>query len=739
MATTISQRITLDGGDDIKKQLEAIGVAGEKSFKQIQDAAQKSQIDPARFQQTKQAVDALATTGSQLANQFLKLAQAASAFGTQGAQATAQVTTGLNQTNAAAQGAGTSLLSAATAFKLAAAAIVVGIGAVIKGLTTGTGETAKEIDDQAGKLKISVAQWLELRKAIVAVDGSNDDFVKSAGTAVKIIGDAQKELLQLSKTYTVASDAGDGTTKTVTVTTGSMSSLTAATAKTITELRNFGVSAKALQSASPLAALRELATIIDRMPEGADKAAAGVKYLGNSWRDTIKVLSDAKKAVVEIDPLKASRELSADQVKAAKEATDAWKELGTAIRATKDQIGALFSEGSKAKADWLTSLVDQSRELFKQWVGLSAQGKELFIRGLGDSAAETAFKVLVAVSQQLAGIWTDVLVPAGEQLTAIVDEVAGNFAGISKSQVVAFFITIAVAVLALTIALKGIGIVLTPVTALISLFATFGPIMIPLVALVVLFWDQIKEGAASAAALVPNSLRQIQQAFGLLFKGDFAGFWEAFSTAAVAAFQTITKAAMDTPWIKNLVDGFKTIGEQIPGTLQLIGQSLISLGRAATGVANIFNKLFGTELTGTDVAAIIIIGQLTGGLQALAAIAVIANAGLSILVSTVALLGPAVGAAVAVAAGALGISVGLLTLIIGGVIGLLALLIVYWPQIKQAGIDAGNGIAAKWQELKALFNDWVTTPVANAWQWIVGRLGRHCVRGSAPRLRRASN
>ncbi len=317
-------------------------------------------------------------------------------------------------------------------------------------------------------------------------------------------------------------------------------------------------------------------------------------------------------------------------------------------------------------------------------------------------------------------------------LTAIVDEVAGNFAGISKSQVVAFFITIAVAVLALTVALKGIGIVLTPVTALISLFATFGPIMIPLVALVVLFWDQIKEGAASAAALVPNSLRQIQQAFGLLFKGDFAGFWEAFSTAAVAAFQTITKAAMDTPWIKNLVDGFKTIGEQIPGTLQLIGQSLISLGRAATGVANIFNKLFGTELTGTDVAAIIIIGQLTGGFQALAAIAVIANAGLSILASTVALLGPAVGAAVAGAAAALGISVGLLTLIIGGVIGLLALLIVDWPQIKQAGIDAGNGIAAKWQELKALFNDWVTTPVANAWQWIKD-IWNGIMRGSAPR------
>jgi hypothetical protein len=37
---TISQRITIEGGDDVKKQLEDIGKAGEKSVKQIQDAAQ---------------------------------------------------------------------------------------------------------------------------------------------------------------------------------------------------------------------------------------------------------------------------------------------------------------------------------------------------------------------------------------------------------------------------------------------------------------------------------------------------------------------------------------------------------------------------------------------------------------------------------------------------------------------------------------------------------------------------
>jgi hypothetical protein len=53
------------------------------------------------------------------------------------------------------------------------------------------------------------------------------------------------------------------------------------------------------------------------------------------------------------------------------------------------------------------------------------------------------------------------------------------------------------------------------------------------------------------------------------------------------------------------------------------------------------------------------------------------------------------------------------------IIAALVLLYSYWPQIKQAAIDAADAIAAKWQELKALFDAWVTTPVGNAWQWIV--------------------
>ena len=156
------------------------------------------------------------------------------------------------------------------------------------------------------------------------------------------------------------------------------------------------------------------------------------------------------------------------------------------------------------------------------------------------------------------------------------------------------FITIAVARFPrlTTVALKGIGIVLTPFTALISLFATFGPIMIPLVALVVLFWEDQRRrrfGGGVGAEFAAGNPAGI----GLLFKGDFAGFWEAFSTAAVAAFQTIARPRWIRLGLKPWLTASKLRRADF-GTLQLIGQAYFA-GRAATGVANIFNKLFGTD------------------------------------------------------------------------------------------------------------------------------------------------
>lgn len=71
---TISQRISIEGGDDIRKQLEALAKAAAAAFAQIQGAVEKIEVDP----KTEQAFADLAAAGSKLAEQFGGLAKVAS-------------------------------------------------------------------------------------------------------------------------------------------------------------------------------------------------------------------------------------------------------------------------------------------------------------------------------------------------------------------------------------------------------------------------------------------------------------------------------------------------------------------------------------------------------------------------------------------------------------------------------------------------------------------------------------
>jgi len=350
----------------------------------------------------------------------------------------------------------------------------------------------------------------------------------------------------------------------------------------------------------------------------------------------------------------------------------------------------LFLDSALKRAEWMTKLVDGSRELFRTWAGLADQKRKTFLEGLGESPTELLFKTMIAVGRQLSGIWRDVLVPAGQRLVKIIGEISSSFGGVSKSEVAAFFITAAVAAAALAVALKLIGFALTPVSLLISLFTGFGPLLIALGALVFLFWDQFSAAASAALALVPKELQQMKEAFQLLFKGDFAGFWNKFSTAATSAFKRIKQELVNieglfgdffrlitgegkiqTPWLQKLIDGFKQIATDGPGAIRLVANALIFLGDVATGVANTINSIFGTKLTGTDIALIVVLGQLSGAFSFLGiAVGIVSG----ILVALAALIGGPFTIAI-VAGGAL-----------------LATFIAYWPEIKAAVESASAAI-----------------------------------------------
>jgi hypothetical protein len=638
MAGTISTRITLDGQDEVRRAFEQLAAAINR-----------------------------------LSPQFKQLTTDTQAFGTAGVKATEQVVTGLNQTAAAADKAGTSLLSAATKFGIAAAGIAVAINAVVRSLTSGAGETAQEISRQADKLTLTIPQWLKYRAAIEAAGGSAEGFIRSTAP---LLGVLNKLSLETSgKTMQTFADGAS-------VTIFQMTKISEETKKLTDELAKFGISLQEIQKGDSAAIMEKLATAIAKMPDGAAKAAAGVRFFGQDWKNTIATLTagislmnDSRGALGQMRI--ATRQLSAEQVKDAKDAADQWDDLGKAIRALKDQIGALFSGSSFDRAKWLTDMVDDARILLTTFLKLNQAGRADFLANLKDSAGATVFKVLVATGQQLAGVW-NVLVSAGGKLFGVLDGIAGIFEGITGSQVAAFFITAAIAAASFALALKGLSLLLTPLTLLLSLFSGFGPVLLIAGAAALLFWDQIVGGAQKAAALIPAELEQIKAAFGKLFSGDFVGFWNDFSNAATTAFRKIEQGPDDN-WVKTLIGFLK----QIPGTIELIVKAFIGLGEAAQGVANIINQVFGTKLTGLDIAAIAIIGTMTG------AFVTLANA-------------------VAIAAGAFGI----LVAVFSGPVA---------AAIVAAGVIVFE-LVRKWDDLKAHALDCFTN-IGNGINWLVGKIG----------------
>jgi hypothetical protein len=645
MAGTISQRISLEGSDDIRKKLEELGKAGEKAFKQIQEAAAKPITDPAQVDKTRQAIDQLVASVQKLAPQFQQVNAETTKLGQTGPEAFSKTSQEANNLGVRI-GVVAGVMSALTSTLLStlnALRNALSPGDLLKGTT----ETGKAISDQAEKLGTTIPEWMKLSKAMTDAGVSQEDFIKGASGLAQKIAAANGGLAELLP--------------------GQFQS----TAKGAAEV------------------MRELAEQIKRLGNSAQAAKDGTAAFGKNWKEIVNALTGGKAAAAAADDIfdklaKVDRALSPEQAEKAARLAKGWEVLGQAIRAAKDQMGSVFLDSALLRAEWLTKLVDASRELFRIWQQLAEAKKAAFLEGLGDSPAEQVFKTLIALGQQLSGLW-NVLVSAGEKLAGMLGEISGNFEGVSKSQVAAFFITAATAALALTLALKGLGLLLTPLSLLLSLFSPFGAVLLAAGAAAMLFWDQISEGATKAAQLIPAELAQIGEAIKKLFAGDFSGFWDQFSAAAVSAFEKISQAAQETPWVKSLLEGINQIASEAPGAIQSVIAVISALGTAAETVANVINKIFGTELNATGVVLITILASVTGGLVALAAIAGTAAAAVSVLAT-------AIGAIGAVVAVILGIPAAIGAVVVAIAALAAALLVINWDSITQAGVAAWEAI-----------------------------------------------
>lgn len=731
----IRQRISLEGSEQVKKDLEALGKAGAKAFTDIQTAAEKTTFDQQKIRSTKQAVDALVQSGTQLANKFLELARVSAQFGSEGTRAAQSVTTELNRTNEAAQNAGRgiaaasaqtreagesstrSLISAANAWRIAAAGIVVSMGAAARSLAKGAVEAGTALSDQAEKLGVTTEQFLRLKAAMEGTGVSVGDFTKASQNLQKWVDAAQGGIQRFGNATQQSYQTLNGAVVTVTRFNDALRDTSGPASQAATYLRQLGITTRDIITEDRLALLNKAALALSKMTDQAQAARIGTALFGRDWKNIVETILDSQNAVSA-----STQGLTADQIDKAKAISDAWGKVTSGFRALKNMIGALFFDAELARAQWLDTLITKTRELLAQWLKLADAGKKAFLQGLGDSPAENLFKTLIAAGNQLAALWNDVLVPAGRSVVDLIAGLAGGLEDVSGSQIAGFFIAATIALIGFGIALKGIALLFAPITLLLSLFSGFGPVLIALGVLAAIFWDKLKAGAQAVLAAMPQAVERFKQAFAALFSGDYSTFWERFKQAALFAFSEITQEfskmegvigdvfrlisgqQVQTPWVQAILDGIQRIAAALPGALEVIVMTFAGLERAANAAARTINTLFGTQVTGDEVAIAVAALYLTNVLGGLAQVAQIVASAFVVLGVTFSILATIFGGWVALA---------ILAVVAG-----LGYLILAFGSLDEAAKAADAAISQAINDAGQAIRDFVLTPIEGAFQWI---------------------
>lgn len=642
MTVTLSNRISLEGGDDIRRQLDSIAESAEQLFNGIKALSDSfGKIDASGLDRTR--------------DQIKQTSDSASAAGSE------------------VQGFGSGLLSFAAGAAAGIAALAVAATGIVSGIAASAAESAAALSETASKLGLSVDAYQRLKSAADDADISVDQLNKILGnidkaatqaagsldrvlptdTAGRFVA-AGSSLQQIAGNLGVAQQSTDAFGRTVgssidliqkfgdtTVrifngvsqatfdAAKSSNSLKQGAAGAAQALAELGISAATLSKLSPQDRLELIATQLNKIPDSAGKAALAARLFGDEWRKALEFISGLPAALTDTE--ESVRRLSDGEVKAGKALSDALKNLSSAFDALKNRIGDLLAPGKTTTVNWLTSLVDGANQLLKSFIAaddakkqLLEQGKfdlfsdldldkfQQFVSQAGNSGLAQAIGLIRDVSRDLVTIWTGAIVPAGQLVIAAFQGVADVINSSFGSDISGRFIAVVVVLGLVTGAFRVLGSVISPILTLIgfvgSSIGSLGALLLGAGLAARTFWTEFRAGGTAAVGAVRSESVGFADAFTQLMRGNLAGAWTLFKNAALDAFGTIKTALSD-------IFGGGQSGALFGGILQAI--SAISL--AAAGLAVIFNAIFGTNIDSQGLLLIAILAQVTGALGALGA------------------------------------------------------------------------------------------------------------------------
>jgi hypothetical protein len=570
MAKTIVQRIGLDGGQQVKKELNDIGKTGADAFKKIQDAAaanDKLGRFSGVFDSIKAKAAEVGTAAQKLGQDFTNL--------------------GENITNSATK---VGLLVTAVS------GAVIGFGALVASSARANdtladqakavGATARELHNLRGAAQIAGVEEGELQQALNKVAKAADESVKSDIELANKKKNLNRELTLGRITFAEYNKQLLDNQFQATLGSKAMDRLNISTKNADGTQKN------------QITLLKEVADAIKKMPEGFEKSAIAMEFFGKKgsrlasfMEDGAAGISKMEKEVERLAP--ALDDLAQEQ---AGKADDAFDQLKLSIKSAKDAFlqfffplqANLFTQLSEVIAanrgrivELGAAISDKVKPVLDDLVKV-LEGKQATEGGFVDRTIKAMVSLGTSADQAINGI----LIPAFQALLNICNIVAGAINGLFGTEITGGALAFVAVILKLT---GTFGVITSAIKIVVSLFGVLAavlggaiPAAIAIVAAAFAIWLFNAVGGLKGLQTLWNTVwGAIASGFTALFITPVLALWNGFVAAikaiwnGIVAVVTTVGAGIVSAW-NAIVEGVKAVWNAIVDFFTALFNSVVN-------------------------------------------------------------------------------------------------------------------------------------------------------------------
>ncbi len=656
---TITQRIALEGADQIRQALAQIGRVGQETFAQIQAAGEKVKID--------KPLGSVETAANRVG---------AALDGVRGRAS--GTTAALGTTSAAAQGLGTQVGAAAGAMSAAERAgvalgrSVIGVGAALRGAGSAAGGGASQftnlnfgVTSVTGAFRTAVGEVLKTTAALGALPATLFALAKSASTTASEVRsnalaagtstDAYQEFAaaagklggeqeQLAQAFAVIQDNAANVQKAITDSEKAHRRFVSSGTPGIeemnrhyTELREkvadaggafarYGIAVTEAggKSRDPIAVFKDIADNIAAIPDPADRAARAVDLFGGKvGQQLVPLLSKGSEGIEKI-----TRQLRGDgliltptQIGVGVEMNRAVGQLQFSVTRLKDSIGLLFAPQFTEAANIFRKAITDSRAslvAFAADVAIRTRPVLLdLVRVMSGQDGDvqtgwiiTAKNRILEFGAAVSTVVTTIVIPLFQGLAAIMNQVANGINAVFGTKITAADIVVTLIIakliggflslLGVLAVFKGAWVLLAGIVAALG-----GPLTIVLTlvrGLAGLFAIVAQAAVALvvAAGGVPLLLAAVGAALGFIAVRIAQGFnWRQIAEGASQAVQSIV-SAFGALW--ETITGLFVAGLESLSALwsALVGTAQVAWTSVVTGAQSMWSSITGSFSSGIN-------------------------------------------------------------------------------------------------------------------------------------------